>query len=109
MDLTVEQEAPQPIPAVLPHAEPSMHVVILYEVRGWVLASVVVAGFPASVFVLAGPNEHLDDLYQLVYDNESATYDFLRLAYDHDQPIVPIAVPGDSFPALADTYGLRGI
>lgn len=109
IDLTVRQGAPQPITAVLPHAEPGMHLVLLYEVRGWVLASVVVAGFPPTVLVLAGPDEHLDDLYQLIYDDQTSAFDFVRLAYDQTKPIIPMPVPGNSFSGLSETYGLRSV
>ena len=109
IDLTVGQGAPQPIGALMPRAEPGMHLVILYEVRGFVLASVVVAGFPPSVLVLGGPDEHLDDLYQLIYDDQMSTFDFVRLAYDQTKPIVPMPVQGDSFSDLAETYGLRSV
>lgn len=109
LDLTVSQTAPQPIAAVLPHAEAGMHVVNLYEIRGWVLASVVVAGFPPSVLVLGGPDEHLDDYYQMIYDEQECSYKFTRLAYDRSKPIVPMAVPGDLFSELAETYGLKSV
>ena len=109
LDLTVSQAAPQPIAAVLPHAEAGMHVVALYEVHGWVLASVVVAGFPPSVLVLGGPDEHLDDFYQMIYDDQQCTFEFTRLAYDRSKPIVPMAIPGNSFSDLAETYGLKSV
>ncbi|MDD5706859.1 MAG: hypothetical protein PHR35_13125 [Kiritimatiellae bacterium] len=109
LDLTVRQAAPQPIAAVLPHAEAGMHVVNLYEVRGWVLASVVVAGFPPSVLVLGGPDEHLGDFYQMIYDYQKCTFEFARLAYDRSKPIVPMAIPGDSFSDIAETYRLKSV
>jgi len=109
IDLTVGQAAPRPIAALLPHAEAGMHIVALYEIRGWVLASVVVAGFPPCVLVLGGPDEHLADLYQLIYDHHMSTFDFVRLAYDQTKPIVPLAVPGGLFADLAETYGLRSV
>ena len=109
IDLTLGQAAPRPIAALLPHAEAGMHVVALYEIRGWVLASVVLAGFPPSVFVLGGPDEHLADVYQLIYDDQTSTFDFVRLAYDQTKPVVPMAVPGDSFSDLAETYRLKTV
>ena len=109
IDLTPGQSAPQPIAALLPHGEPGMHIVTLYEVRGWVMASLVFGGFPPSVLILGGPDEHLADLYQLIYDDEEAIFDFICLAYDQTKPAFPMPVPGDSFSDLAETYGLVGI
>lgn len=109
IDLTLGQAVPQPIAALLPHVEPGMHIVTLYEIRGWVIASVVFAGFPASVLILGGPDEHLADLYQLIYDDEEAIFDFTCLAYDQTKSVIPIPVPGDRFSDLAETYRLVGI
>ena len=109
IDLTPGQAAPQPIAAMLLHVEPGMHIVTLYEIRGWVIASVVFAGFPASVLILGGPDEHLADLYQLIYDDEEAIFDFTCLAYDQTKSVIPIPVPGDRFSDLAETYRLVGI
>jgi hypothetical protein len=109
VDLTPGQTAPQTIAALLPRGDPGMHIVTLYEIRGWVLASVVFAGFPASVLILGGPDEHLSDLYQLIYDNQEASFDFVRLAYDQSKPVIPIPVPGDCFSDLAETYRLVGV
>jgi hypothetical protein len=109
IDLTPGQAAPQPIAALLPHVEPGMHIVTLYEIRGWVIASVVFAGFPASVLILGGPDEHLADLYQLIYDNKDAIFDFTCLAYDQTKSVIPIPVPGGRFSDLAETYRLVGI
>ena len=66
-------------------------------------------GFPPSVLILGGPDEHLVDLYQLIYDDEEAIFDFICLAYDQTKPVIPMPVPGDSFSDLAETYGLAGI
>lgn len=109
VDLTPGQNAPQPIAALLMRGEPGMHIVTLYEIRGWVLASVVFAGFPPSVLILGGPDEHIADLYQLIYDDRDGSFDFVRLAYDQSRPVIPIPVPGDCFSALAETYRLVGV
>jgi len=108
-DLSIAQNAPQPIPAILPHCEPGMHVVTLYEIRGWVLASVTFAGFPPSVLVLGGPNEHLSDLYQLIYDDVEARFHSIRLAYDESRPVIPVPVPGDHLLDLVETYRLTDV
>ena len=109
VDLSAEQAAPQPITAILAGSAPGMHIIVLYEIRGWVIASVEFAGFPPSVLVLGGPNEHLDDLYMMVFDDEEATYRFLRLAYDQTETVIPIPIPGERFLDLAETYRLRGV
>jgi hypothetical protein len=109
VDLTPGQNAPQPIAALLMSCEPGMHIITLYEIRGWVLASVAFAGFPPSVLILGGPDEHLADLYQLIYDDREASFNFVRLAYDKSRPIIPIPVTGDCFSALAETYRLVGV
>lgn len=109
IDLTVGQNAPSHIPALLPYAEPGMHVVILYEIQGWIMASIIFCGFPSSILILGGPDEHLADLYQLIYDNQEEEFDFIRLAYDQTKPIIPIELPGKDFSALAKTYRLHGV
>ncbi len=109
VDLTLGQETPSPIATVMPHAKPGMHIVALYEIRGWVLASVVVAGFPPCVLILGGPDEHLADFYQLIYDDQMLTFDFVRLAYDQSKPIIPMPVSGNSFQDLAETYRLMHV
>jgi len=106
MDLTVEQNASVSIAALMTQAQPGMHVVTLYEMSGWVLASVVFAGFPPSVLVLGGPGEHLADIYQLIYDDKEATFDFVRLAHDQSKPLIPIPISGDCLSELTKTYRL---
>lgn len=108
IDLTPGQAAP-PVAALLAHGEPGMHIVTLYEIRGWVIASVVFAGFPPSVLILGGPDEHLHDLYELIYNDQEAVFDFVCLAYDQAKPVIPMPVPGDRFSDLAETYRLVGI
>lgn len=109
VDLTPGQNAPRSLPKLLQHGEPGMHNVTLYEIRGWVVASITFAGFPSSVLVLGGPDEHLADLYQLIYDNKEAKFDFVRLAYDQTKPVIPMPVSGDHFSDLAETYRLVSV
>lgn len=80
---------------------------LLYEMQGWVAASIVFGGFPPSVLVLAGPNVHLKDFYQMIYDHEGAEFHFLRLAYNQQEPVIPCAMPGDQLAELSKTYRLR--
>jgi len=107
IDLTVGQNAPVPIPALMAHCEPGMHYIVLYEINGWILSSVTFAGFPPSVVVMGGPNTHLKDLYQLIYDDIDKAYDFVRLAYDKSRPVFTIPVEGELFNSLRLTYNLR--
>jgi len=107
VDLTRGQNAPVPIPALMIHAAPAMHVVALYEINGWVLATVVFAGFPPSVLVMAGPDAHLGDLYKLVYDDTEEAFHFACLAYDPSRPLIPWPVAGRLFERLRATYGLQ--
>jgi len=109
VDLTTGQNAPETIAALIPKCEAGMHMIDLYEIRGWILASVVFAGFPPAVLVLGGPNEHIMDFYQLIYDDRDASFDFVRLAYDHSKPIIPLPISGDCFGDLAETYHLNWI
>jgi hypothetical protein len=111
VDLTVSQDAPTAIAAFLPECAIGMHAVALYEIRGWILASVVFAGLPATVLVLAGPDEHLSDFYQLIYDDQESKFDFVCLAYDPARPIIPLSFVGEAFDELVATYGLnsRGV
>ncbi len=106
-DLTVGQDCPVPIPGLLGSTDLGMHSVAVYEVDGWVCASVAVAGFPPCVLVLAGPDIHLQDLYLFVYDDREDEVAFLKLAYDPGSPVVPLLIGGEAFEALARTYRLR--
>jgi hypothetical protein len=106
VDLTMGQNVPESIAAVVPSSEAGMHMIAIYEIHGWVLASVVFAGFPPAILVLGGPGEHLPDFYQLIYDEQEESFDFVRLAYDRTKPIIPLPIPGSRFRDLADTYGL---
>lgn len=107
LDLTNGQNAPQPITAVVPHCDAGVHAILVYEAQGWVLASVVFAGFPAAVLVLGGPDEHLADFYQLIYDDQEGSFDFVRLAYDQERPFIPLRMSGDMVDKIAETYGLK--
>lgn len=109
VDLSVEQSAPTIVSCVAPHFEVGSHAIVLYENRGWISASVVYAGLPATTLVLAGPDVHVHDFYQMIYDAREETYHFLRLAYDETKPIIPVAVPGRHFTEIAKTYKLRAV
>ena len=93
--------------AVVPSCELGMHMIAIYEIRGWVLASVVMAGFPAAILVLGGPDEHLEDFYELIYDEHEQSFDFVRLAYDPNVPVIPLTISGKSFKDSAATYRLK--
>ncbi len=86
-----------------------MHSVLLYEVSGWVVSSISFAGFPPSIIILAGPDAHLNDLYELIYNDEDETYHFLRLAYDQSKPVIPLPLSGNSAERVLATYKLRQI
>lgn len=109
LDLTVNQIAPESLSCVLPRCEEGSHAIFLHEIRGWILSSVVFAGLPATVLVLAGPNAHLNDFYQMIYDEQESEFHFLRLAYNEAEPVIPLAIPGGRFTELAETYRLRAI
>jgi hypothetical protein len=108
LDLTEEQTAPKYITGILPQTDLGGHIVILYEIHGLVMASIVFSGFPPSVLILAGPNVHLKDVYQMIYDYDESEFHFLRLAYDNRSPAIPFSMPGKSFAELVETYRLRG-
>lgn len=107
LDLTNGQEAPEYIRQILPDVDPGSHIVLLYEIRGWVVASLGFAGLPPSTLILAGPDAHLKDFYQLIYDHGGGEYHFLRLAGTSGKPIIPIPIPGDRFDDLVETYRLK--
>jgi hypothetical protein len=106
-DLTVEQNCPQQLPAILGHIEAGMHNVIIYESDGWVCSSIAIAGFPPCFIVMGGPNAHLADLYQMIYDDEDNHFYFLRLAYDQTRPVIPLQVAGNIKDTIARTYKLK--
>jgi hypothetical protein len=109
LDLTAEQRAPVTLLAFAGQCEPAMHRVMLYEIDGWVLASVSFSGFPATTLVLAGPDEHLQDFYQMIYDDEESTYHFTKLAYDQTRPVIPLPVPTDAAMRISNTYKLKAV
>jgi hypothetical protein len=108
VDLTSKQAFPRPFSALLTNTEPGMHVVAIYEIGGWICSSVSIAGFPPCFIAMGGPDVHLLDLYQLVYDEQEDQFHFLRLAYDQARPVIPVRVSGDPR-AIARTYGLRAV
>jgi hypothetical protein len=105
-DLSVEQKYPS-LPAMLGHVEAGMHNIIIHECEGWVCSSVAIAGFPPCFLVMGGPNAHLADLYQMLYDEENDRFHFLRLAYDQTRPVIPLQVEGDIKETIARTYKLK--
>lgn len=107
LDLTAGQSAPSTITSIVPQTEPGMHYVSLYEVNGWILSSIVVSGFPPTILILAGPDEHLDDIYIMIYDDEDQEFEFLKLAYDHSKLTIPLPMPGKSLRDILNTYGLK--
>jgi len=107
VDMTQGQNCPRNFFALLPHVSPGMHVVILYEIDGWVCSSVSISGFPACSIVLGGPDVHLRDLYMIVYDNQTDDFDTLCLAYDPSRPVIPLPLQGYMREALARTYKLH--
>lgn len=109
LDLTIEQSAPETLFAFAGQCETAMHRVMLYEIDGWVLASVSFAGFPATTLVLAGPNEHLNDFYQMVYDDDESTYHFTKLAFDQTRPVIPLPVSTDVAIRISNTYKLKAV
>jgi len=107
-DLTVGQKCPS-LSAILGHAEAGAHCVIIYEIDGWICSSVAIAGFPPCFLVMGGPNAHLDDIYQMIYDEQDDHFNFLKLAYDQTQPVVPLQVKGDIEETIARTYKLKTV
>lgn len=107
VDLSVNQNCPNTLSALLPHVEPGMHSVAIYEIDGWVCSSISISGFPPSFLVLGGPDSHLNDLYLLIYDEEVNEFDFVRLAHDPLKPIIPLYVTGDIRESIARTYKLQ--
>ncbi len=62
---------------------------------------------PRQRIVMADPGCHLGDLYQMVYDDEEDQFHFLRLACDHNKPIIPLDVDEIVGSGIARTYGLK--
>lgn len=107
VDLTYGQECPRDFLAFSPRVDPGMHSVVLYEMDGWVCASVSISGFPATFMVLGGPDAHLSDLYMLVYDDQIDEFDTVCLAYDPSQPVIHLPLQGHMIEALVRTYKLQ--
>lgn len=78
LDLTNKQNAPTTIKAILPESIPGTHDIILYEVDGWIVTSVIFAGFPPVVLILGGPNESLNDMHIMSYNYQSSKYQFYK-------------------------------
>ena len=107
VDLTYRQECPRDLPVFAPRVDPGMHSVVLYEIDGWICASVSISGFPPTSLVLGGPDAHLSDLYLLIYDDTMDEFDTVCLAYDPSQLVIPLPLKGHMIEAVARTYKLR--
>lgn len=77
VDLT--NNAPEIIKAILPEPIPGTHEIILYEVKGWIVTSVIFAGFSPVVLILSGPNETLNNIYKMHYDYQKDKYEFFKI------------------------------
>ncbi len=109
IDLTIGQDCPQDISAMLPHAELGMHSIVIYEIDGWVCASISLSGLPPCCLVLGGPNLHLHDMYMLIYDDQEDKFDTICLAYDNRKPIIPLHLSGAMRESIVRTYKLRQV
>ena len=78
VDLT--NNSPSTIPALIPDTKNGQHEVILYEVNGWLVATVLFTGFPPVVLVLASDIEKLDLVYKMYYDYKEEKYYFYELS-----------------------------
>jgi len=108
VDLTCGQECPRDFLSLSLQLDPGMHLVVLYEIDGWICSSVSISGLPATLLVLGGPDAHLSDLYMLIYDDQMDEFDTVCLAYDPSQPVIPLPLQGHMSEALARTYKLTG-
>jgi len=54
------------------------HKIILYEMKGWIIATVSFSGFPPVVLILSGPNEKLEYIYSMVYSYKDEKYYFFK-------------------------------
>jgi len=109
VDLSKGQDCPTNLNAPLSHSEPAMHTVDIYEINGWICASISISGFPPSFLILGGPELHLRDFYTVLYDDEEDEFHYLKLAYDETLPVIPIQIKGGQMDELAKTYNLRSI
>jgi hypothetical protein len=109
VDLSKGQDCPQNINALLSHSELGTHTIDIYEINGWIYASISIAGFPPSLLVLGGPDIHLRDFYSAVYDDEEDEFHYLKLAYDKTMPVIPMHVRGGQMGEVAKTYNLKAI
>ncbi len=109
VDLSKGQNCPQNMSVPLLGSGPGMHTIAVYEIRGWVCASISISGFPPSFLVLGGPELHLNDFYIAQYDAEEYEFHYLKLAYDKVMPVIPIQIEGGQLDEIAKTYNLRNI
>ncbi len=109
VDLSKGQNCPQNINAPLIQAGLGMHTVAVYEISGWICASISISGFPPSLLILAGPEVHLHDFYVTAYDDEEDEFHYLKLAHDETMPVIPIQIGGGQLGEIARTYNLRNM
>lgn len=107
LDLSRLQNAPRHRKLVLGHCDIGMHIVLVFEVSGWIYASSSISGLPPSLFILGGPDIHLKDFYSLVYYEEEDKFSFYRLAYDISKPTVPIFLSDELTADILETYKLK--
>jgi len=107
VDLSKGQNCPQNLSASLIQSGLGMHTIAVYEISGWICASISISGFPPSFLVLAGPEVHLNDFYIACYDDEEDEFHYLKLAYDKTTPVIPIQIKGGQVDEIAKTYNLR--
>ncbi len=106
VDLSKGQDCPQNLSASLIQAGLGMHTIAVFEISGWICASISICGFPPSLLVLAGPEVHLNDFYIAVYDDEEDEFHYVKLVYDETIPVIPIQIKGGQLDEIAKTYNL---
>lgn len=109
IDLTVGQNCPVDVQALISITDSGMHSVTLCEIEGWICCSLSFLGLPPSVLILGGPEEHLGDLYELVFDEQESEFHYSRLAFDPSKPVFPKEVGGNAFASLVKTYRLEAV
>ena len=109
VDLSKGQNCPENLSAPLIQSGLGMHTIAVYEINGWICASISISGFPPSFLVLGGPEVHLNDFYIAQYDYEEDEFHYLELAHDETTAVIPIQINGDKFDEIAKTYKLKKV
>lgn len=110
IDMTVSQNAPMRGNALIGHADPGCHSILIFELSGWICASVSVSGFPPVFLFLGGPDVHLNSLYKIFYDAVDDKFSFFKLAHDPALPMFSLPIYGEEdFREIAETYRLKPI